>query len=185
MDPNLFHLDWERTLEALVGIIVLSFLVERTCALLFESRWWISRFEDARVGKLPGSNGNAPSRESSPSADKSASPVAENPSTTEDKQANAKAGEAPGLAEQKVLAGEMYPLKEFISFVLSLAICWVWEFDAVSIIMLSERTQLAGIIITAGVVAGGSKTSIALFHDLLKIRSSANEERKKYKEQKK
>lgn len=182
MDPNLFHLDWERTLEALVGIIVLSFLVERTCALLFESRWWISRFEDARVGKLPGGNGNALSGESSPSADNSSTPVGENPSTTEDKQANAKAGV---LAEQKVLAGEMYPLKEFISFVLSLAICWGWEFDAVSIIMLSERTHLAGIIITAGVVAGGSKTSIALFHNLLKIRSSANEERKKYKEQKK
>jgi hypothetical protein len=63
--------------------------------------------------------------------------------------------------------------------VLSLVICWVWKFDAVSIIMLSERTQLAGIIITAGVVAGGSKASIALFHDLLKVRSSANEERKK------
>ncbi len=179
MDPNLFHLDWERTLEALVGIIVLSFLVERACALLFESRWWISRFEDARVGKLSGSNENAPSGEISPAADKSAVPVAENPSAAGEKQANANAGEAAGPAEQKVLAGQRYPLKEFIVFVLSLVICWVWKFDAVSIIMLSERTQLAGIIITAGVVAGGSKASIALFHDLLKVRSSANEERKK------
>jgi hypothetical protein len=51
MDPNLFHLDWERTLEALVGIIVLSFLVERACALLFESRWWIRLFEDASLGE--------------------------------------------------------------------------------------------------------------------------------------
>lgn len=171
MDPNLFHLDWERTLEALVGIIVLSFLVERACALLFESRWWISRFEDARVGKLSGSNENAPSGE--------VSPVAENPSAAGEKQAKVNAGETAGPAKQKALAGQRYPLKEFIVFVLSLVICWVWKFDAVSIIMLSERTQLAGIIITAGVVAGGSKASIALFHDLLKVRSSANEERKK------
>ena len=172
MDPNLFHLDWERTLEALVGIIVLSFLVERACALLFESRWWISRFEDARVGKLPGSN------ESPPSGDV-------NPSPAEDNQVESKAGKAAGPAEQKTLAGERYPLKEFIGFVLSLVLCWGWDFDAVSIIMLSERTQLAGIVITAAVVAGGSKASVALFHDLLKVRSSANEERKKYKDQKK
>jgi hypothetical protein len=185
MDPNLFHLDWERTLEALVGIIVLSFLVERACALLFESRWWISQFEDARVGNLRGNNDNVPSGESIPSADESAASVAENPSTTENNQSKTKAKEAGGLAEQKVLAGERYPLKEFIVFVLSLIICWVWTFDAVSIIMLSERTRLAGIIVTAAVVAGGSKASIALFHDLLRVRSSANEERKKYKEQKK
>jgi len=162
MDPNLFHLDWERTFEALVGIIVLSFLVERACALLFESRWWISRLEDARVGKVPGSEENTPSG-------------AENPPT----------GEATKPVEQKALAGQRYPLKEFIVFALSFAICWVWKFDAVSIIMLSERTQLAGFAITAAVVAGGSKASIALFHNLLKVRSSANEERKKYKDQNK
>jgi hypothetical protein len=40
VDPNLFHIDWERTLEALVAIVVLSFVVERACAILFESRWW-------------------------------------------------------------------------------------------------------------------------------------------------
>ncbi len=185
MDPNLFHLDWERTFEALVGIIVLSFLVERACALLFESRWWISRFEDARVGKLPGSIENAPPGETSPPAAGSAAPGAENASVTENNQAEIKAGEAGGPTEQKVLAGERYPLKELIVFVLSLVICWVWTFDAVSIIMLRERTHIAGIIITATVVAGGSKASIALFHDLLKVRSSANEERKKYREQKK
>lgn len=171
MDPNLFHLDWERTLEALVGIIVLSFLVERACAVLFESRWWISQFEDARVGKLLGASENAPSG--------NISPVVENPSAAGEKQGKVNTGETAGPAKQKALAGQRYPLKEFVGFVLSLIICWVWKFDAVSIIMLSERTQLAGIIITAGVVAGGSKASIALFHDLLKVRSSANEERKK------
>ena len=179
MDPNLFHLDWERTLEALVGIIVLSFLVERACAVLFESRWWISQFEDARVGKLPGSDENVPSGQVNPAADNRVAPAAENPSSAGENQAKVKTGGSAEPAKQKALAGQRYPLKEFLVFVLSLIICWVWKFDAVSIIMLSERTQLAGIVVTAGVVAGGSKASIALFHDLLKVRSSANEERKK------
>ena len=47
MDPNLFHVDWERTLEAVVAIIILSFLVERVSALLFESRFF------AHNSKLP------------------------------------------------------------------------------------------------------------------------------------
>ena len=170
MDPNLFHLDWERTIEALVGIIVLSFLVERACALLFESRWWISRFEDARVGKPPGSDESPPSGGG-------------NSSSAGDKQVKAKAGKAATPEEQKALAGRKYPLKEFLAFVLALVVCRVWDFDAVSIIMLSERTQLVGIITTAAVVAGGSKASIALFHNVLRVRSRADEERKKLRGQ--
>jgi len=41
MDPNLFHVDWERTIEVLVAIIIMSFLVERSLALLFENRLYI------------------------------------------------------------------------------------------------------------------------------------------------
>jgi hypothetical protein len=41
MDPNLYHLDWERTLEVLATIIVLAFVVERALSLLFENRWWL------------------------------------------------------------------------------------------------------------------------------------------------
>ena len=32
MDPNLFFLDWERTFEVLISIIVLAFLLERALA---------------------------------------------------------------------------------------------------------------------------------------------------------
>ena len=38
MDPNLFHLDWDRTVEALAGIVVLAFLMERSLSLFFENR---------------------------------------------------------------------------------------------------------------------------------------------------
>jgi len=145
MDPNLFHFDWERTIEALVGIIILSFIVERACALLFESRWWIIHFEDARVGRVSTGQGNNDSTNS---------------------------------AELKLLPGQRYPLKEAISFILALVICYVWSFDAVSIILLSEQTSLAGIIITAFVIAGGSKASIKLFHNVFNIKSNAENQRK-------
>ena len=146
MDPNLFHIDWERTIEALAGIIILSFLVERACALLFESRWWIAHFEDARVGTVT-------------------------------------AGQKKSSAESKLLPGHRYPLKEAISFLVALVICYFWSFDAVSIILLSEHTGLPGSIITALVIAGGSKASIKLFHDALNIKSNAEEQRKNLREQ--
>jgi hypothetical protein len=162
MDPNLFHLDWERTLEALAGIVVLSFLVERVCALLFESRWWISRFEDARVRK-PAPNGPKPDRAA-------------------DAKTKTEAAEVTPTKLEKSLPGREYPLKEALGFVLAFVICRIWSFDAVSIVLLSEHTQLVGVIVTAAIVAGGSKGSIALFHDVLKIRSSAGEELRILKE---
>src|SRR5205085_1959597 len=50
VDPNLFHLDWQRTLEVLAGIVLLAFIVERALSLLFENRWWLDRM-DKRVSK--------------------------------------------------------------------------------------------------------------------------------------
>ena len=177
IDPNLFHIDWERTLEALVGIVILSFFVERACALLFESRWWIGRFEDARVAKpSPGEGAGGPAgmaaeKEKPPEAEKEAAKEAE-PST----------GAATASAVPDLLPGRRYPLKEALGFLLALVICWTWDFDAVSIILLSEQTKLFGVIVTALIIAGGSKASIRLFHNILNIRSSASAERKTLKE---
>jgi hypothetical protein len=142
MDPNLFHLDWERTFEALVGMVVLSLLVERALSLLFESRWWIARFEDPRIGK--------------PDAAKLPPPE-------------------PQPAAKRV------PLKEFLAFVLSLVVCLSWDFDAVSIIFLTRQTSTLGIVVTAAIVAGGSKSSVALFQDVMKVMSSAQRERRRLK----
>ncbi len=158
MDPNLFHLDWERTIEALMGIVVLSFFVERACAVLFESRWWISRFQDARVSMSPPNEDNAAAAEIKPPKEKE---------------------KLPAQKPLQPLPGQRYPLKEFLAFALAFVICLQWDFDAVSIIMLSEKTQLYGVIITAAVVAGGSKGSVALFHNLLKIQSTAVEEKRR------
>ena len=122
MDPNLFHLDWERTFEALVGIVILSFFIERALSILFESRWFIEKVK-----------GNS---------------------------------------------NRMKGLKEFIAFAVSAAVCIAWKFDAISVIFLTDKTTIAGAIITGAIVAGGSKASIKLFKEMMGFMSDAEAERK-------
>jgi len=112
MDPNLFHLDWERVGEVLVGVVILAFLVERALSVLFESRFFINRFKEKS-------------------------------------------------------------LKELIAFVVAVLACWYWDFDAVSMIFLKEKVTLLGMVITGGVVAGGSKGAIKLFRDVMGFKSTA------------
>jgi hypothetical protein len=47
MDPNLFHLDWDRTFEVLAAIVVLSIFLERALALIFEQRFLVKKLEDS------------------------------------------------------------------------------------------------------------------------------------------
>jgi hypothetical protein len=115
MDPNLFHLDWDRTFEALAGIVVLAFVMERALALFFENRRLVRRLEGRGI-------------------------------------------------------------KELVAFVVALVVCVRWQFDAVSIIVLADRTTVLGEAITAAVIAGGSKASVKLFRDALMFRSSAYDE---------
>jgi hypothetical protein len=112
VDPNLFHLDWERTFEVLSGIVLAAFLIERFLSIFFENR-----------ALLP------------------------------------------------VFAGG--GLKELTSFAAAFALCRYTHFDAVSMIFLQSSTGVPGEILTAGVVAGGSKASVKLFRDVLQFRSSA------------
>lgn len=118
MDPNLFHIDWEQLGEVLTAVIVLSFLIERALALVFEHRLYV---------KYLGNRG----------------------------------------------------FKEFVAFGFAFLICYRWDFDAVSVLLSAEKTTLVGVIITAGVIAGGSKASIKLFHDVWKIKSTTATEAKK------
>ena len=164
MDPNLFHIDWERTLEALVGIVVLAFFVERVCAVLFESRWWVRKFEDSRIDRVATELGTEDTEGES-----------------EAKPSGASGTKGAQPAPPELLPGKKYPVKELIGFVVALLICWVWDFDALSIVLLSKETRLAGVVLTAGVVAGGSKASIKLFHDVLHIGSSAAKKRRDVK----
>lgn len=112
-DPNLFHLDWERTFEVLATIVVLAFVLERGLALLFEHRWYVKNWKGKGA-------------------------------------------------------------KEFIAFFAAAVICWRWDFDALSMIILTqEETTKFGTVLTAAVIAGGSKGAVKLFHDVLDWKSSA------------
>ena len=68
-------------------------------------------------------------------------------------------------------------VKEPITFVVAFAVCRFWDFDALSVILVKERTQLWGHLLTGAIVAGGSKASIKLFHEVLGIQSSAEKKR--------
>jgi hypothetical protein len=116
MDPNLFHVDGERLMEVLFTIVVLAFFVERALSILFESRFFLDRFE----GKS---------------------------------------------------------LKELIAFAVSALLCWQWQFDAVSILLVQEKMSVFGEIITGAIIAGGAKGSVKLFRDVLNIKSKAMQER--------
>lgn len=52
MDPNLFHIEWERLFEVLVAIVVLSFFVERALAPLFESNFYINRLQGKSLKEI-------------------------------------------------------------------------------------------------------------------------------------
>jgi len=107
-------LDWDRLGEVLTTIVVMAFILERALAVLFESRFYLARFEN-RLSK------------------------------------------------------------ELIAAAVGAVVCVLWKFDALSMILLTDKTRIFGEIITGAVIAGGSKASLKLFHDVLDIRSSAHE----------
>lgn len=118
MDPTKFALNWDLVAEALIAIIILSFIVERALAPLFESKWFIN-LETAR---------------------------------------------------EEAGKGAFKPL---IAVVLAAAGCVMWQFDALSIILLHHSWTVIGAVITGAVIAGGSKASLKLFHDVMDVKSTA------------
>lgn len=63
-------------------------------------------------------------------------------------------------------------LSEPIALVVSVLVARHCEFDALAILMRLSENHWLGYLVTGGIVAGGSKASIKLFHDLLDIRST-------------
>lgn len=196
VDPNLFHLDWDRTFEALAGIVVLSFLVERVCALPFESRWWV------RNAKTPEAGSKAADRELAllkpaldvleASSDEEVAKVLKAKSTPGDHPlqlcagnvecARATGGEIVEQARRRTRRREALarvPIKELVATAVALSICWARDFDAVAIILLSKETGFPGVLVSALVVAGGSKASVKLFRDILGFQSTAYRDSKK------
>ncbi|MBL7845558.1 MAG: hypothetical protein KF846_13690 [Cyclobacteriaceae bacterium] len=70
-------------------------------------------------------------------------------------------------------------IREFIAVVVSFAVCYFWDIDAMSIMLQSKETvTLPGMLLTAGIISGGAKGSNVLFQNVLDIMSSAERERK-------
>ena len=63
-------------------------------------------------------------------------------------------------------------LKTPIALVFSLLVVVSWEFDVLSILFKNEENAFIGYLITAAIIAGGSKASIKLFHDILDVKSN-------------
>jgi hypothetical protein len=69
--------------------------------------------------------------------------------------------------------------RELLSFIVAVLACFIWKFDALTIIFQSsDHMTYPGTILTGAIVAGGSKASIALFKDLLGFMSTAEKHRK-------
>lgn len=68
-------------------------------------------------------------------------------------------------------------IKEIIAFAVALGVVTYWGFDVISILFIGDENTWIGYVLTAAVIAGGSKGSIKLFHDVLKIKSSARKEK--------
>jgi hypothetical protein len=64
-------------------------------------------------------------------------------------------------------------IKEPIAFAVSLIVVSYWKFDALGIVMNADKATVWGYLITAAIIAGGSKASIKLFQDVMNVKSSA------------
>jgi hypothetical protein len=67
-------------------------------------------------------------------------------------------------------------VKEIIALLVSIGVCWGWNFDAFSILLVQEKMTLYGEILTGAIIAGGSKASLKLFQDVMDIKSKAQRE---------
>lgn len=71
--------------------------------------------------------------------------------------------------------------KEILSFVLSLIVVRLVSLDALAILFKLDAPTWPGYLVTAGIVAGGSKASIKFFHDLMDVRSSTRRQKDEIK----
>ena len=62
-------------------------------------------------------------------------------------------------------------VKEPLAFCVALLVTWQWQFDALSRVMGADQATFLGEVITAAVIAGGSKASIKLFQDVAGVRN--------------
>jgi hypothetical protein len=60
-------------------------------------------------------------------------------------------------------------IKEFITLGICFVITWMWNFDGLSVILHGDKPTFIGRLLTAGVIAGGSKAALKLFRDVMGV----------------
>jgi hypothetical protein len=88
------------------------------------------------------------------------------------------------VTESKVFINSRFDdngTKEILSLVLSLIVVKLVSVDALAILFKLDAPTWPGYLVTAGIVAGGSKASIKFFHDLMDVRSSAQRQKDELK----
>lgn len=60
-------------------------------------------------------------------------------------------------------------LKSWIALLVAFLICYIIHFDMLAIVFHNEKLTILGLLLTAMVIAGGSKGVIVFTHDVLKI----------------
>jgi hypothetical protein len=75
------------------------------------------------------------------------------------------------IFESKVYLKVMgdWNVKEFITLLLCFLIVWIWKVDALSVILHGDKPKFIGLLLTAGVIAGGSKGALKLFRDVMGV----------------
>lgn len=72
---------------------------------------------------------------------------------------------------------EQKGIKEILALIVSYAVVQGVEFDIFAIVFHLEHPSKWGYVMTAAIIAGGSKASVKLFHDILGIKSKALQEK--------
>ena len=68
-------------------------------------------------------------------------------------------------------------IKEILAFFAALLVVRYVHLDALAVIFKMEAPRWPGMIVTAAVVAGGSKASLKLFQDVMNLKSSARRQK--------
>lgn len=148
MDPNLFHLDYERLAEVLIAIVFLSLVLERALAILFESRLFIEKTEGGKiVAGMKGLNKE------------------ENPEEYEK------------VLKQKKKRGIKEFITFVVAVIICILAKFDAVTIAFVSNETTGGFGYLGYIITGAIIAGGSKGSIKLFKDWIGFMSRAEEQR--------
>lgn len=66
-------------------------------------------------------------------------------------------------------------VKPLLAFIVSFVICYYWEFDVLSIILVKSVMTNFGYVVTAAVIAGGSKGALQLLRNVRMLKEDKSQ----------